>query len=284
MKRPPPITVATFVTGLVLLMMPVRIDFWGTPIIYAQSEPAKTAPPPVAQPLIREGEFAVKLVSVFELGAAADEVEAETLLAQAGIAPGNGWIADYPVTPDIAGELQKAVSNAADSRKFTISKGEAVKRFQDALAALKVSFRPFAGSQPEPQPSVPESYSNPAVINNYYATEGPPVVTYYAPPPDYLYLYAWVPCPFWWDTFWFPGYYILNDFHRVVVAHGSVLFVTNHFNDIRVHRVFRIDPVKRFRGTTFAGIGAPHGRGFISTGVPGSPERIFNRRGVQKHR
>lgn len=284
MKRPPLIRVATFVSGLLLLMMPVMIDFWGAPMVYAQAEQAKTALPPVAQPLIREGEFAVKLVSVFQLGAGVDEVEAENLLAQAGIAPGNGWIADYPVTPDIAGELQKAVSSAADSKKLTISKDEAVKRFQDAIADIKVSVKPYAGNPPESQPSGPESYSNPADINNYYTTEGPPVITYYSPPHDYLYLYALVPYPFWWNNFWFPGFYILNDFHRVVIVHGRVLFVTNHFNDIKAHRVFRIDPVRRFRGTTYAGIGAPHGRGFISTGVPGSSERIFNRRGARKHR
>src|SRR5271157_138152 len=118
MKWLPSIRVATFVSGLLLLMMPVMIDFFGAPMVYAQAEPAKTALPLVAQPLIREGDFAVKLVSVFQLGAGVDEVDAENLLAQAGIAPGNGWIADYPVTPDIAGELQKAVSSAADSKKL----------------------------------------------------------------------------------------------------------------------------------------------------------------------
>ena len=54
--------------------------------------------------------------------------------------------------------------------------------------------------------------TEPTVIDNYYSDEGPPVVTYYAPPPDYAYLYAWDPFPFWCGGFWFPGYYVLNDF------------------------------------------------------------------------
>jgi hypothetical protein len=55
------------------------------------------------------------------------------------------------------------------------------------------------------------------------------------------------------------------------------VFVTNHFNHFRPHRVFRIDPLHRFHGKTFAGIGAPHRRTFLSTGVPRGAERIFNR-------
>ena len=47
------------------------------------------------------------------------------------------------------------------------------------------------------------------------------MVTYYAPPPDYYYLYSWVPYPFWCDEFWFGGFFILNDFHRsVFFDHG----------------------------------------------------------------
>jgi hypothetical protein len=37
----------------------------------------------------------------------------------------------------------------------------------------------------------------------------------------------------------------------------NIPVVTNYFVDPRVHRAFRIDPVRRFRGVTYAGIGAP---------------------------
>jgi hypothetical protein len=62
----------------------------------------------------------------------------------------------------------------------------------------------------------------------------------------------------------------------VVYAHNSVFFVSNHFRDVRNNRVFRIDPVVRFRGRTYAGIGVNHSRGFIPTGVRKSERSIFN--------
>src|SRR6185369_2767208 len=95
-------------------------------------------------------------------------------------------------------------------------------------------------------------------------------------PPNYYYLYSWVPYPFWWTDFWFPGFFVLNDFHRPFHFHNRVFFVSNHFNDIGRNRVFRIDPVSRFNGRTFAGIGVSGRRGFVSTGVRRSDRNIFN--------
>jgi hypothetical protein len=40
--------------------------------------------------------------------------------------------------------------------------------------------------------------------------------------------------------------------------------------------VFRINPVARFNGRTFGGIGVTNSRGFITTGVQGSQRTIFN--------
>ena len=102
------------------------------------------------------------------------------------------------------------------------------------------------------------------------------MVTYYYPPPDFYYLYAWIPYPFWCSGFWFPGFFVLHDFHRTIVVNGRVVFVSNHFNDVRKHRVFRVDPEARFNGKTFAGIGVKSRKGFISTGVPHSETKIFH--------
>ncbi len=261
--------VAVFVASLILLLIPLTI--------HAQTEQANPTPPPVEQPLIREGDFAVRLVSALGLGTTEDEVEAENLLGGVGIAPRNGWIADYPVTPDIVGELQKSVGDAADGKKISLGRDEALKRLDNVNTELSLDVRPYTGTTAsEPTAEEAEGYPNPTEINNYYYEEGPPIVTYYAPPPDYYYLYSWVPCPFWWFDFWFPGFFVLRDFHRPFFFHNRVVFFSNHFNDVRAHRVYRIDPVARFNGRTFAGIGAPHTRGFISTGVPRSAERIFN--------
>ena len=90
-------------------------------------------------------------------------------------------------------------------------------------------------------------------------------------------MYSWVPYPFWWVDFWFPGFFVLNDFHRVIIINRRVVIVTNHFHDRHHHRAFRIDPADRFRGRTYSGIGAPKRGRFLSTGQPKSNERIFNR-------
>ena len=249
-----------------------------TPVIgHAQTEQAAVAPPPVEQKLIREGTFALQLIPVFSLEATDDEAEAESRLADVGIMPNNGWVADYPVTPDIITELQKSVSDAADAGKLAMSREAALKKFEEAKKNMGLMIETYSDTAAVTcKPPKCENYPDPTIINNYYTEEGPPVVTYYAPPPEYYYLYDWVESPFWWYGFWFPGFFVLNDFHRPIVIRGRPYFVSNHFNDIRRHRVFRIDPRDRFRGRTFSGIGVTNPRGFLSTGVPGSSRVIFN--------
>jgi hypothetical protein len=243
----------------------------------AQPEP-EPGLPPISQELVREGDFAVKLLAALGLGTEQDETEAESGLGQVGIIPRNGWIADYPVTPDIMGELQLTVGDAAAGGKIALGKGEALQRLAGVAAEVSLGVRPqtAVGTEEIQEQPAAQDYPNPTVINDYYQTEGPPVVTYYAPPPDYYYLYGWIPYPFWCAGFWFPGYFILHDFHRSFHAHNRVSFVSNHFNDLRSHRVFRVDPVARFNGRTFAGIGVRNRRGFLSTGVPRSQRAIFN--------
>ena len=255
-----------------LLLLPIPS------LCLAEPEQSEPGLPPISQQLVREGDFAVKLCAALGLGTVQDETEAESGLGQAGIIPRNGWIADYPVTPDIVGELQQTVGDAAVKGKIALGKGEALQRLAAVAAELSLGVRPqtsVSSEEIQDQPAA-QDYPNPTVINDYYQTEGPPIVTYYTPPPDYYYLYGWIPYPFWCAGFWFPGYFILHDFHRSFHAHNRVSFVSNHFNDLRSHRVFRVDPVERFNGRTFAGIGVRNRRGFISTGVPRSQRSIFN--------
>ena len=74
--------------------------------------------PPVVQPLISEGDFAITLgTALGVITTDDDQIEAETKLGDLQIAPRNGWISDYPVTPDIIAELQKSVGNAADAER-----------------------------------------------------------------------------------------------------------------------------------------------------------------------
>ncbi len=245
-------------------------------MVYPESDQMPTGAPPVSQPLVPEGDFALKLATALKLGTPTSEAQAEDMLTSVGIAPRNGWIADYPVTPDIIGELQSGVVAAADAQKLSMGKEEALNAFQDLTAEFGLAVLPggsgkYAENQPQP---------NPTVVNNYYYEEGPPVVTYYPPPWDYYYLYAWVPYPFWWGGFFFSGFFCLHDFHRVVFVGHNRFVVTNHVFDHRIGRVSAIDPVKRISGTstgTFAG--NSRNRGFNAPEARKSAASIFERSG-----
>jgi len=260
-----------YIIALLLVFLPVMAS------AQAQTGQATAIPPPISQPLVTEGSLAVSLAASLGVSSTTDQIEAESNLGDIGIAPRNGWIADYPVTPDIVAEVRQSVATAADNEQLPFPKDEAVKRFTATIAGLDLSVRAYTGSETvSDQPVSCENYPNPAMINNTYSNEGPPIVTYYCPPPDYYYQYDWVPYPFWWTDFWFPGFFILRDFDRHVFVHHHFVHFSNHFNDIRRNHVFRIDPVERFHGRTFAGIGVKQPRAFISTGVQHSPQTIFN--------
>jgi hypothetical protein len=244
-------------TAFGLFMMPF--------VVYSQSEQTTVQAPAIEQTLVPEGDFAMKLVVSLKMGTTETEAQAEDILSSVGIAPRNGWIADYPVTPDIVGELQKAVMAAADSNKLPMGSEEALKAFNDVAAEFGLNVvADTSGSYSENQPPTGPEYVQPTVINNYYYEEGPPVVTYYPPPWDYYYLYAWVPSPFWCSGFFFPGFFILHDFHRTVFFGHRTVVVTNHLFDHRTRRVVVIDPVRRMRGS----------RTWVTSGI--SPKRESN--------
>ncbi len=231
----------TIITVLVFVLIPT--------MLFAQNYQASEGGPPIEQPLVREGTLAVRLVDVLKLGTTTDEAQAESLLTSAGIAPRNGWIADYPVTPDIANELRQAVDEAATTGTLTIGNSEALMAFDATMREYNLTLEadasgPTANDQPE------NTYPDDTVINNYYYDEGPPVVTYYAPPYDYAYLYSWVPYPFWWWGFWFPGFFVLADFDRVVVANGAFAVVSNHFFNPANRTFVTVDPVTRVSATS----------------------------------
>ena len=224
----------------------------GKTTVGAQSAETARPVPPIAQPLIREGDFAVKLTEALKIGQAKNEAEAEDMLTSAGIAPKNGWIADYPVTPDVIGELQSAIGGAVNSGKLAMNKDQAIKALQDLTAQQGLPVRAdtesrHAGAEPpvEPSPGDYGEYSRPEVINNYYYDQGPPIVTYYPPPWDYSYLYAWVPYPFWWSGFWFRGFFCLHDFHRVAFINRRAVIFSNHIIDPKTRGVVSIDPATR---------------------------------------
>jgi hypothetical protein len=219
---------------------------------------------------VREGSVAVRLVEALDLGTTDDEVEAENLLLAVGIAPRNGWISDYPVTPDIVSELRDAIIGAADAGALKLGRDEAAQAFDWVLIQydLMVTTETSAAAAYEEQaPAYPDS----TMVDDYYDEYGPPPVTYYAPPTYYSHLYSWVPYPFWGWNAWYPGFFVLADFHRFILVDKRVCVVSNHFFDKREHRHGRIDARERFRefhGRRFD----DNGRHFVNKRVVGPAE------------
>ncbi len=225
------------------------------PATYAVDYGSQPAPqtqqgPPVAQPLVREGYFAIKLATEFKLGSPLDERAAEGLLAGAGISPADGWISDYPVTPEIIGQLDDALKRSAKDDTLPVSYDAAKQDLTDIAQELALPVPAQDGMQPAeaPQPNNASDYSD------YYDTEGPPVVTYYPPPAAYAYLYDWVPYPAIWFGISFPGFFICHQFTRVVTVgpafgfrHPHRAIVTNRFVDPGTRRSFFV--LHGFRGS-----------------------------------
>jgi len=244
---------------LALLLLPLAI--------YAQSDQSSKEIPPVSQALVPEGDFALKLAPSLGLGTPSTEAQAEDMLTSVGIAPKNGWIADYPITPIVIGELQNAVAGAADAYRLPIGKDDALTAFQNLIVEFGLAVVPGGSNQYAESQLQPDS----TVINDYYYEEGPPVVTYYPPPWDYYYLYDWVPYPFWWGGFFFSGFFCLHDFHRVVfVGHHNHL-ISNHFVDPVTHAVTTVDPVSR------TSTRVSHTRAFDTNTTRNAASSIFSR-------
>lgn len=208
---------------------------------YGSQSSSNQQAPPVAQPLVREGDFSIKLAAVLDLGTPENEAEAESLLAKAGVAPLNGWISDYPVTPEILGQIQDAASKAASEGKLTMTAEESSRGI--ASLASQMNLPTPAGAEAQGEGSNPPAASSPTVVNNYYYDNGPPIVTYYPPPADYVYLYDWVPYPVWWFGFWFPGFFICHTFTTVVVVNSAPVLVTNQIFNPFTRTVVLVSPV-----------------------------------------
>ena len=153
---------------------------------YAQPEPNLTEAPPAGQSLVREGSFAAKLVEALKIGPVKSEAEAESTLSSMGIAPHNGWIADYPVTPDIIGELQNAIGAAVDSGKLAMHKDEAMRAFQDLIVNIESQ---YAGVERAPGTAPPPLPPPPAPSTSGGATSPTPgtQVDINVPPPEYVF-------------------------------------------------------------------------------------------------
>jgi hypothetical protein len=212
-----------------------------------QSATAVNAPG-VAPPLVREGDFAVKLVDALSLmtGSPQDEAAAEGTLASMDIAPENGWIADYPVTPLIITQLQKSIQDAVDSDSLAMSSASAMEALQTVSDDFNLNIVAAGSGENKDAGELATGSSanvSPAELENYYHDNRPPVITYYSPPSAFVYLYTWVPCPFWSADLYFPGYFILNDFDTYVIVHHRKAICSNHVFSRRTGHFFLVHPV-----------------------------------------
>ena len=219
--------------------------------VNVQSTGTATQVPPISQSLVPEGDFALKLATALKLGTPETEAQAEDMLTSVGIAPKNGWIADYPMTPIIIGQVQNALIAAAALKKLPMGKDEALQAFQELTAEFGLAIAPGSVRRRLHRQRAVNTFRL-RKLNNYYYEEGPPIVTYYPPPWDYYYLYGWVPYPFWCSGFFFPGFFVLNDFHHFHHNHhfhdGHHL-ISNHFIDPKTRASLRVDPTTRTTGT-----------------------------------
>ncbi len=248
-----------------MLVMFVAVSLVLAP--YASLVNAKTSPsgvPPIEQPLVREGDFAVKLANALNLTALSDEAAAENALSSIGIAPRNGWISDYPMTPDIIAEVRESTARAASSGSLKMAEAEATGIVDnvgiDMKLPVKVAGEQYsagAGSEyAAPAADVGLYDEEPAYVEDYYDDYGPPVVTYYPPPWDYYWLYDWVPWPFWWGEFGFGGFFVLGDFD--VNHHGR--HFSNHFRNAN-GTWSRVDPSTRSAGRASSSLAANRAAG-----------------------
>ncbi len=290
---------------LVILVAAGLVLAPGSASVTAQSSTSRR--PPSEQPLVSEGEFAVELATALNLTSSHDEAAAENSLAAINIAPRNGWISDYPMTPDIIAEVRESTSRSASSGSLSSSEADAARTVDSVSVAMnlpvKVAGEKYTGesnsrssseyqssSSPEYQaisagpPPEGSEYETPADVEQYYEENGPPIVSYYPPPWDYGYLYAWVPWPFWWGGFGFGGYYMLNDFDRHGHhghGHDHGHRFTNHITNAN-GTVSRVNPVTRATGarnsSTLAGASksAPGSR-LSSASAQAGARSIMNR-------
>jgi hypothetical protein len=312
---------------------------------HGQGEEEDNAPPPtpstiqtdtnspsVEQTLVPEGIFAIQLAEALKLGPVPDEAKAEELLSGLGIEPKNGWIAEYPVTPAVLGDVEKGISAASDQRKIALTKDQALKlvgkvkaklgfdvnpgqnapadlinkpgsttiysyidskgvlHFTDVYDTIPKEYRKNAKtiSQATPHERSAETGGgateapgpqymanpNPDDINNYYYEQGPPVVTYYSPPDPYYYLYSWVPYPFWSTGFYFPGFFVLNNFHRHVFFNRHPYFVTHHISSSAFHLPLSVGPVNRAWLGHLTSEGMPHSSWFSNSNAQAGARAI----------
>ena len=132
-----------------------------------KAQEASSGRPPIEQPLVSEGQFAVGLANALRLTSSHDEAAAEDSLSRVNIAPRNGWFSDYPMTPDILEEVRKSAARAASAGGLQMSEAEAARAVGDVSSAMHL---PIMAGGPQSGNNAPGYSSN----SEYEAGSGAP--------------------------------------------------------------------------------------------------------------
>jgi|GEM_PF-3378443 len=236
-------------------------------VAYAEYETQARQASPIHPTLVHEGEFAIPLVEALEMGVVESEEEAVHRLIDADIEPTNGWIADYPMTPQIVGELATAIAAAAESNKMEMSREAALEAFNILVLEFGLSIPGDLGPEyADGSPVIDSPKCEYEAIKHYYDEYGPPVLTYCRPPYRYDSMYRWVPYDSWWYGYRYPGYYFLHSFHYTIrIGHHRHRNQQGHqhrpHNNIHHHKT----PVKSDHPRRISK-GLEHGKGAINKG------------------
>lgn len=200
------------------LLFPTMAAAQNEPLAYAEEQT-------MAPSVVRQGDFALRLVTALNLPASEDEAAAARALTALGIQPAGGWVADQPMTPRIVAELRDAVVAAVVAGRLVMDLDAAMRAFTELVAEfglpLPADQAPGYASGGAPV-STYAPYCNGTAFDYYYGSFGAPIYTYCRPPPAYFYLYSWVPYSFYWHRQVFAGFFILKHVDGIPRARHGV--------------------------------------------------------------
>jgi len=200
---------------LLIILLTAGAYFLPLPV-EGQNEPAYVPEQIIAPSVVRQGDLALRLAQALALPNAEDEEEAIDALVTVGIVPTGGWMADYPMTPQLVTTLRDTVMAAAG--RLGIGSDTAMNIFTQLIADYGLPLpadmsASYAGGGFPPTTYGP--YCDGTALEYYYGNFGAPVYSYCPPPPAYLYLYSWVPGDFLLQRQAFTGFFVLKHFDRI---------------------------------------------------------------------
>lgn len=255
------------------LLFPTMAAAQNEPLAYAEEQT-------MAPSVVRQGDFALRLVTAFNLPASEDEEAAARALTALGILPPGGWVADQPMTPRIVAELRDAVVAAVAAGRLIMDLDAAMRAFTELVAEfglpLPADQAPGYASGGAPV-STYAPYCNGTAFDYYYGSFGAPIYTYCRPPPAYFYLYSWVPYSFYWHRQVFAGFFILKHVDGIPRArHGDHRdrFKDGHDGkkrdpDHKFYRAIRSGPTVPPKVNVTPGIGRSDSPGIGRSDSPG---------------